>query len=189
MSLTVRPARKADTAAIHAIYADAVAHGTATYELDIPTSDEMAARFAAITEAGQPWLVAEMNGIMVGYAYAGPFRARPAYRFIVEDSIYVAPGQKRSGVGRALLVALIDACAALGYRQLIAVIGDGPGNPGSVGLHAALGFRHCGVMEGSGYKFERWLDTVIMQLALNGGTGTPPDAQSWPERSFRLSQG
>ncbi len=189
MPPVIRPAAEVDLAAIHAIYADAVEHGTASYELDTPSPDEMAARFRAIAAAGQPWLVAEVDGRVAGYAYAGPFRARPAYRFIVEDSIYVAPDAKRMGVGRALLEALITCVEALGYRQLVAVIGDGPGNPGSVGLHTALGFVHGGVMEGSGYKFGRWLDTVIMQLRLNGGTSTPPDPESWPERSFRLSRG
>lgn len=189
MAPIIRPATTDDIAAIHAIYADAVDHGTATYELDAPSIEEMAARLAAIARAGQPWLVAERDGAVVGYAYAGPFRARPAYRFIVEDSIYVAPVAKRAGIGRALIEALIGRCVTLGYRQLVAVIGDGPGNPGSVGLHAALGFRHSGVIEGSGYKFGRWLDTVIMQMPLNGGAATPPDPQSWPERSFMLSQG
>lgn len=189
MPLAIRPAEIADVAAIHAIYAHAVETGTATYELDAPSADEMRARFEAIARAGQPFLAATRDGAVVGYAYAGPFRARPAYRFMVEDSIYVAPEAKRGGVGRLLLSGLIDACSALGYRQLVAVIGDGPGNPGSVGLHGALGFRHCGVMQGSGYKFGRWLDTVIMQLALNGGAASPPDPESWPERAFRLSRG
>lgn len=189
MPPAIRPAVETDLPAIRAIYADAVENGTASYELDVPSPDEMAARFRTIAAAGQPWLVAEIEGRVVGYAYAGPFRARPAYRFIVEDSIYVAPEAKRLGVGRALLEALIERVTALGYRQFVAVIGDGPGNPGSVGLHAALGFVHGGVMSGSGYKFGRWLDTVIMQLPLNGGTATPPDPLSWPERSFRLSRG
>lgn len=189
MRLAIRPAVPRDIDALHAIYADAVANGTATYELEAPSRDEMRTRLDAIVSAGQPWLVAESDGVVAGYAYAGPFRARPAYRFIVEDSIYVAPAVKRSGVGRALLDALIRQATGLGYRQIVAVIGDGPENPGSIGLHAALGFRHCGVMEGSGWKFDRWLDTVIMQLPLNGGNATPPDPASWPERSFRLSRG
>lgn len=188
MPLIVRPAVAADLDAIRAIYADAVMNGTATYELDAPSRVEMAARFEAIASAGQPYLVATKGETLIGYAYAGPFRARPAYRFMVEDSIYVALEAKRAGVGRALLAGLIEACAALGYRQMVAVIGDGPGNPGSVCLHAALGFRHSGVITGSGFKFGRWLDTVIMQLPLNGGAETPPDPDSWPERSFRAVQ-
>lgn len=187
--MSIRAATSADHEAITAIYANAVLTGTASYELTPPSATEMAGRLQALADGGYPCLVAETGGVVLAYAYAGPFRPRPAYRFIVEDSIYVAPDAKRMGVGRALLEALIARIEALGYRQLVAVIGDGPGNPGSVGLHAALGFAHGGVMEGSGYKFGRWLDTVIMQLPLNGGTSTPPDPESWPERSFRLSRG
>jgi len=186
---TIRAAVPADLKAITAIYRDAVLNGTATYELDPPDETEMVVRLQAILQAGQPWLVAVTDDQVTGYAYAGPFRARPAYRFIVEDSIYVAPGCKRAGVGRALLAALIDRVTALGYRQLVAVIGDAGGNPGSVGLHAALGFAAGGRLVGSGYKFGRWLDTAFMQLPLNGGDTLPPDPQSWPERAFRLSQG
>ncbi len=189
MTLAIRQATAADLPAITAIYADAVRNGTATYELDPPDEAEMAQRFAAITGAGQPFLVATRGDAVAGYSYAGPFRARPAYRFMVEDSIYVAPAEKRTGVGRALLGHLIARVEALGYRQIVAIIGDEAGNPGSVGLHAALGFVPGGRMPGSGFKFDRWLDTAIMQLPLNGGTATPPDPGSWPERSFRLSRG
>ncbi|MFZ1680977.1 MAG: N-acetyltransferase family protein [Rhizobiaceae bacterium] len=189
MTLAIRPATGDDLPAITAIYADAVLNGTATYEIDPPDLSEMRQRFAAITGAGQPFLMAVRGETIAGYAYAGPFRARPAYRFLVEDSIYVAPDQKRAGVGRALLAHLIARVEALGYRQIVAIIGDEAGNPGSVGLHAALGFVHGGAMRGSGFKFGRWLDTAIMQLPLNGGATTPPDPGSWPERSFRLSRG
>ena len=118
------------------------------------------------------------------YAYAGPFRPRRAYRFMVEDSIYLAPSAQGHGTGRLLLSTLVEECARLGFRQMVAVIGDGKRNQASVRLHETLGFRHAGLLEGSGYKHGRWLDTVFMQLPLNGGTASPPDPQSLPERNF-----
>lgn len=181
----IRDLMPADLPAVTDIYADAVRHGTATYELEPPDLAEMTARHKALADYGYPYLVAERDGSVLGYAYAGPFRARPAYRFIVEDSIYVAPGAKGQGLGRQLLAALIERCEALGFRQLVAVIGDGSPTSASVRLHEALGFRHSGVLQGSGYKHGRWLDTTFMQLAMNGGTMAPPDADSLPERNFR----
>jgi phosphinothricin acetyltransferase len=184
-TIGIRRATEADLDRITEIYAHSVIHGTATYELEPPTRAEMAARFAALQIEGLPYFVAEDEDGLAGYAYAGPFRTRPAYRFIVEDSIYLHPRAKGKGVGRMLLERLISEAKALGFRQMIAVIGDGsPGSP-SVKLHERLGFRFCGTMEGSGFKHERWLDTVFMQLSMNGGSASAPDPQSLPERRFR----
>ncbi len=184
-TFSLRRASHADLDAITAIYAHAVRNGTASYELEPPSRDDMAARFSALNDAGFPYLVAETAaGRVVGYAYAGPFRPRPAYRFIVEDSVYIAPDLQGHGLGKRLLIALVEACKELGFRQVLAVIGDGSPESASVKLHAALGFRHAGTLEGSGYKHGRWLDTVIMQLSINGGNTTPPDKSSLPERNF-----
>lgn len=183
--VSIRTAAGADLESIAEIYADAVINGTASYELEPPALDEMCRRFSSLDEGGYPFLVAEQEDSVCGYAYAGPFRPRPAYRFIVENSIYVAPASKGCGIGRRLLSELIHRSAALGFRQMIAVIGDGRPDSPSVKLHEALGFRHSGRLEGSGYKHGRWLDTVFMQLAMNGGAGLPPDPDSLPERSFR----
>ncbi|MBO6901040.1 MAG: N-acetyltransferase [Rhizobiaceae bacterium] len=183
--LTLRPAVDADLPAIAGIYAHAVREGTASYELEPPSLAEMTIRFNALHSSGFPYLVAEDNGAVVAYAYAGPFRPRPAYRFIVEDSIYVAPSAKGRGVGRSLLERLIEDVRQLGFRQIIAVIGDGHESSASVRLHRRLGFADSGRLAGSGYKHGRWLDTVFMQLSLNGGAALPPDPQSMPERMFR----
>ncbi|WP_432286015.1 N-acetyltransferase family protein [Aminobacter sp. BA135] len=184
MSMKIRHALPDDLDRITEIYADAVLNGTASYELDPPSRAEMGERYNSLTDAGYPYLVAERDAVIIGYAYAGPFRARPAYRFIVEDSIYVAPEAKGAGIGKALMQALIDESTVLGFRQIIAVIGDGHADSASVRLHERLGFHHTGRMEGSGYKHGRWLDTVFMQLALNGGATLPPDPGSMPERRF-----
>lgn len=181
----VRPARGGDLAAITAIYADAVTNGTASYELEPPRLDAMTARYDSIVAGGFPYLVGEADGRVVGYAYASPFRPRPAYRFVVENSVYVAPDAKGKGVGKALMRVLIVACETLGFRQIIAVIGDGGAESPSVRLHEALGFRQAGSLAASGYKHGRWLDTIYMQLPLNGGGDTHPDPDSWPERQFR----
>lgn len=182
----LRPAIRTDIDQITDIYAHAVRHGTASYELEPPSRIDMAVRYAALNDGGYPFIVAEEDdGRIAGYAYAGPFRPRPAYRFIVEDSVYIAPDRQGRGLGRLLLAELIGLCEKAGFRQILAVIGDGsPANP-SVRLHAALGFRHSGTLEGSGFKHGRWLDTVIMQLSMNGGTSTPPDPESLPEQNFR----
>ncbi|WP_421915534.1 GNAT family N-acetyltransferase [Mesorhizobium sp.] len=187
-SVSIRPATSADLGAITEIYADAVIHGTASYELEPPTRSEMGARFDGLMAGGFPYLVAENGDAVLGYAYAGPFRPRPAYRFIVEDSVYVSPGAKGQGVGLALMRHLIEAVRAAGFRQIVAVIGDGHPDSASVRLHEKLGFRHSGRLEGSGYKHGRWLDTVFMQLAMNGGTLAAPDPDSLPERKFRQKQ-
>jgi len=184
-SSTIRPATEDDLDAITDIYADAVANGTASYELEPPSRAEMGQRFEVLTKDGYPYLVADIGGRVAGYAYAGPFRPRPAYRFMVEDSVYVAPYAKGKGLGTLLLGELVGQARVSGFRQIVAVIGDGsPASP-SVRLHERLGFMHSGVLSGSGYKHGRWLDTVFMQLALNGGADTPPDPQSLPERMFR----
>ena len=183
--IAIRTALEGDLDRITEIYADAVRHGTASYELEPPSRAEMGARFDSLTDGGFPYLVAEKDGGLLGYAYAGAFRPRPAYRFIVEDSVYVAPDAKGQGVGLLLMQALIEACRVAGFRQIIAVIGDGHADSASVRLHEKLGFRHSGRLEGSGYKHGRWLDTVFMQLSLNGGATAPPDPDSLPERKFR----
>ena len=176
----IRPASAADLDAITEIYADAVLNGTASYELEPPSLAEMTRRYRTLADGGFPYLVAEISGRIAGYAYAGPFRPRPAYRFIVENSVYVAPWAKGSGTGRSLLERLIGETEALGFRQMIAVIGDGSPESPSVRLHARVGFRHCGRLEGSGYKHGRWLDTVFMQFSMNGGSETPPDGEPGP---------
>jgi L-amino acid N-acyltransferase YncA len=184
-TIPIRNAREDDLRAITDIYADAVRHGTASYELEPPSLIEMSKRFQALAAGGFPYLVAELDGTVAGYAYAGPFRPRPAYRFVVEDSVYVAPDAKGRGIGRALIMRLIEESRRLGFRQMIAVIGDGRLDSPSVKLHEALGFRHSGRLEGSGFKHGRWLDTVFMQLAMNGGATALPDPDSLPERRFR----
>lgn len=173
MTVVVRPAKRADIPAITRIYAHAVEHGTASFELTAPDEAEMARRMAELTARNFPYLVAIVDGEVAGYAYAGPYRARPAYRFTVENSVYVAPQIHRRGVGKALLDALIDACTGLGFRLMVAVIGD-LNQAASIGVHLAAGFTHVGVLENIGYKFDRWLDTVLMQRALGPGATTQP---------------
>jgi phosphinothricin acetyltransferase len=183
--IAIRDAAASDLPAITAIYAHAVEHGTSSYELEAPTLAEMTARYETLRGGGFPYIVADGDGAVMGYAYAGAFRPRPAYRFIVENSIYVAPAAQGRGIGRLLLAALVERAAALGFRQMIAVIGDGRPDSGSVRLHERMGFRHAGRLEGSGYKHGRWLDTAFMQLEMNGGASLPPDPGSMPERRFR----
>jgi L-amino acid N-acyltransferase YncA len=172
--LSIRPATPTDIPAITRIYAHAVQHGTASFELTPPDEAEMTQRQKALLDGGFPYLVAaRSDGAVLGYAYAGPYRARPAYRFSVENSIYVAADAHRRGVGRALMDRLIALSEARGYRLMIAVIGDSAQTP-SIALHRAAGFRLVGALEGVGYKFDRWLDTVLMQRALGKGTSAPP---------------
>jgi L-amino acid N-acyltransferase YncA len=173
MSPTIRPATNADIPAITRIYTHAVEHGTASFELTPPNETEMARRMAELLDNGYPYLAAEADGELAGYAYAGPYRARPAYRFTVENSVYIAPHSHRRGIGRALLKALIEAAEAGGFRQMIAVIGDSK-QTGSIALHAALGFRHAGILRDVGFKHGRWLDSVLMQRALGKGSTTDP---------------
>jgi phosphinothricin acetyltransferase len=171
--ISIRAASAADIPAITRIYAHAVRHGTASFELEPPDEAEMATRQQTLLERGYPYLVAESGGAVAGYAYAGPYRARPAYRFSVENSVYVAPDAHRRGIGRLLLDRLIADCEARGYRLMIAVIGDSAQKP-SIELHRAAGFKLVGAFEGVGYKFDRWLDTVLMQRPLGKGSSAPP---------------
>jgi len=178
MPLSIRPATPADIPAITRIYAHAVSQGTASFELQPPDEAEMTRRMQALLDGRFPYLAAQDGADLLGYAYAGLYRTRPAYRFTVEDSIYIAPQAQRRGVGRALLVRLIAECEARGFRQMLAVIGDSA-QTGSIELHRALGFRMIGTFESVGYKFGRWLDSVMMQRALGEGAETkPPDRPS-----------
>ena len=172
--MLIRALTLPDIPAVQAIYAEHVAHGLATFEEVAPTVEEMAERIEAVRARGLPWLAAEADGKVLGYAYAAPFRPRTAYRYTVEDSVYVAPDAARRGLGKALLSAVIAQCEAMGLRQMIAVIGDS-GNAASIGVHRACGFEFKTALDGVGYKFGRWVDVVWMQRSLNGGDGRPPD--------------
>src|SRR5471030_2283905 len=172
-SLEIRPTAAADLPAITAIYDHAVRHGTATFELIPPDLAEITRRFGVLMEGGFPYFVAALEGQVVGYAYAGAYRPRPAYRFTVENSVYLQPAIHRRGIGLQLLQKLIAESEARGYRQMIAVIGDSA-NAGSIGVHARCGFQMIGTHPDVGFKFGRWLDTVMMQLALGEGASTLP---------------
>ncbi len=161
----VRPATVADLDAVTAIYADHVLHGTGSFEIEPPDAAEIGRRFDAVGERGLPWLVAERDGEVLGFAYAGPFRTRAAFDFTVEDSVYVRADAGRQGVGTALLAALLDRCTELGFRQMVALIGDSA-NAGSIALHRRLGFADAGLLASVGRKHGRWLDVVFMQRAL-----------------------
>jgi len=171
--MTIRPSTEADLAAITAIYADNVLNGTGTFELEPPDAPEMTRRRADVLSKGLPWLVAESDGQVLGYAYANHFRPRRAYRFCLEDSIYLHADARGRGVGKLLLAELVARCEAAGARQMLAVIGDSA-NAGSIGVHAALGFEHTGLLKASGWKFGRWLDVVLMQRALGTGATNDP---------------
>ena len=168
----VRDTTDSDMPAIQAIYAHAVLHGLATFEEVPPSVEELSARRADILRLGLPYLTAEQDGRIAGYGYAAPFRTRSAYRYTLEDSIYVDATMRRSGIGAALLGALIARCEFGPWRQMIAVIGD-TGNAASIALHRRLGFRHAGTLYATGFKFGRWVDTVLMQRALGPGSTTP----------------
>ena len=172
-AIPIRPAQPRDLAAITRIYDHAVRHGTASFEIEPPDEREMARRYEALRAGGYPYLVAELDGAIVGYAYAGPYRARAAYRWSVEDTIYVAPSSQRRGIGRALLERLIADAEAGGFRQMIAVIGDSV-NASSIELHRAAGFRMVGTFDNVGFKFGRWLDSVLMQRPLGTGATAMP---------------
>lgn len=169
----LRASRDADVPAITAIYAHHVLHGTGTFEIDPPTETDMAARRADVLGRSLPWLVAEEAGAVVGFAYCNWFKPRPAYRFSAEDSIYLAPGAHGKGLGRALLAELAAQAERAGVRKLIAVIGDSA-NVGSIGVHRSVGFTDVGVLKSSGWKFDRWLDVVLMEMALGAGDRTSP---------------
>ena len=172
--LEIRITQEADLPAITAIYQEAVRTGTATFEIEPPDLAEMTRRFRALVDGGFPYLVAVLDDRIAGYAYAGPYRPRPAYRFTVENSIYLDPVSHRRGIGLKLMQELILACTARGFRQMIAVIGDSA-NAGSVGLHTRCGFQMVGTHPNVGLKFGRWLDTVMMQLPLGEGAATVPE--------------
>ena len=173
--LAIRPCTGADLAAVTRIYAYHVAHGTATFELVPPDEAEIARRRAAVQNLGLPWIVASLDdGPIVGYAYASAYRLRIGYRFTVEDSVYVDPAHAGQGIGGLLLAHLIERCEAAGARQMIAVIGDS-GNAASIRLHEKFGFRHAGTLRSVGFKFGRWIDTVLMQRPIGESDDTLPD--------------
>lgn len=182
MTLSIRDAILGDAEAVSALYAHEVETAFASYEYEPPDLDEMRRRMVAIADAGYPWLIAEIDGGFAGYAYASSFRSRAGYRWTVENTVYVDPRQHRRGIGRGLMLALIERCTAQGFRQMIAVIGDGS-NAGSIALHRGLGFQHVGTFQGIGYKTVgslpgRWLDGVQMQRALGAGSAEPPMNES-----------
>ena len=177
--MLIRSVEDRDIPAVAAIYGHHVAHGLGSFEETPPSLDSMAGRIATVRNLELPWLVAEENGRIVGYAYASAFRPRPGYRFTAEDSVYVAPDGMGRGVGRALLSAVISHCEAMGLRRLLAVIGDS-GNEPSIGLHRSLGFEMVGTARGVGFKHGRWVDIVWMQRSLNEGDQAPPTAAGLP---------
>ena len=170
---TIRPSRDDDIDAITLIYAHHVLHGTGTFEVDPPSVQDMRARRAKVLARGLPWLIAESDNQVSGFAYCNWFKPRPAYRFSAEDSIYLAPHANGQGLGRALLAELATQAERAGVRKLIAVIGDS-GNTGSIGVHRALGFQHVGVLASCVWKFDRWLDVVLMERSLGLGDTTSP---------------
>ena len=175
--LLIRPSTAADRPAITAISAWNVRHGTGTFELDAPDDTEMARRRDDVLAKGLPWLVAQRDEAVLGFAYANHFRPRLAYRFCLEDSVYLAADAQGQGIGRVLLAELLSRCEAAGARQMLAVIGDST-NLGSIGVHRTLGFAHTGTMQAAGWKFGRWLDVVIMQKSLGMGASTAPSEAS-----------
>jgi phosphinothricin acetyltransferase len=169
----IRPSRDEDVVAITAIYRHHVLTGTGTFEIDPPTEADMAGRRADVLSKGLPYLVVEDEGRVMGFAYCNWFKPRPAYRFSAEDSIYMAPDVQRKGMGRALLAELCTQAERVGVRKFLAVIGDSA-NAGSIGVHTALGFNHVGVIKSCGWKFDRWLDVVMMEKPLGAGDSTAP---------------
>lgn len=172
--MIVRSVSVADATAVADIYADAVLHGLGTFEEEPPDPDELWRRAQAVLALEMPWFVAEAEGRLLGYAYAGPFRPRAAYRYTAEDTVYVAPHAKGRGVGRALLTAVVQACETKGLRRLVAAIGDS-GNAASIRLHEACGFQPAGLLPSVGYKHGRWVDVIFMQRTLGEGDAAAPD--------------
>ena len=170
----IRPCQTADLPAVTAIYAHHVTHGSGSFELEPPSLQDMTQRHANVSELGLPWLVASRGDEVLGFAYAGQFRPRPGFRYLVEDSVYIHPSHTGKGLGVALLAELIRLCEQAGKRQMLAVIGDSA-NAGSIALHARLGFRHAGMLQASGWKHGRWLDTVLMQRSLGLGQSCDPE--------------
>ncbi len=173
-ALMIRRCRPGDLPAITAIYAHSVETGTASFETEAPDETEIRRRWSVLMEKNYPYFVAELGGEVCGYAYAGPYRTRPAYRHSVENSVYVADSAHHRGVGKALLRTLIQACKVQGFRQMIAIIGDSD-HDASIRLHEVVGFDMIGTIKNVGYKHNRWLDSVLMQLPLGDGARTPPD--------------
>jgi L-amino acid N-acyltransferase YncA len=173
-AVVIRDAAPADLAIIRTIYSHHVLHGLASFEEVPPDAGEIERRYRDIVDRGLPYVVVEADGRVAGFAYAGPYRTRPAYRYTVEDSVYVAPDAAGRGLGRAALAEVIHRAAGRGCRQMIAIIGDS-GNHASIRLHEKLGFRHAAVLQAVGFKFGRWVDTVLMQLRLGPGAGSLPD--------------
>jgi phosphinothricin acetyltransferase len=173
--MQIRPALASDAADLAAIYGHHVARGFGTFEEIPPTAEDMAGRLAAVTQWGLPYLVAEIDGAVAGLAYAGLFRPRAAYRYTVEDSVYIAPDRMGQGVGKVLLAEVIKVCEGLGLRQMVAMIGDSA-NAGSISLHRSMGFEHAGVLPAVGYKHGRWVDVVQMRRPLNAGADAAPDS-------------
>jgi L-amino acid N-acyltransferase YncA len=171
--IKIRPSQDADIQALTAIYSHHVLHGTGTFEITPPTEPDMAARRADVLSKGLPYLVAEDKSGVLGFAYCNWFKPRPAYRFSAEDSIYLAPQAHGKGLGRLLLQELMAQAERAGVRKLIAVIGDSA-NLGSIGVHRSCGFTHVGVLGACGWKFERWLDVVMMECAIGQGQTTAP---------------
>ena len=171
--ITIRPCVAADISAVREIYALHVLHGLASFELEPPNEEEMRGRWRDVVARGFPYLIAEREREVIGYAYASPYRLRPAYRYTAENSVYVREACARQGIGRLLMVALLPQCEALGLRQMVAVIGDSA-NVASIRLHESLGFVNVGTIRSAGYKLGRWVDTVLMQRALGAGDSTPP---------------
>ena len=171
--IKIRPSLDSDVSAITAIYAHHVLHGTGTFEITPPTEEDMASRRADVLSKNLPYLVIEDDNGVLGFAYCNWFKPRPAYRFSAEDSIYLAPNTHSKGLGKLLLVELMAQAERAGVRKLIAVIGDSA-NLGSVGVHKSCGFQHVGVLSACGWKFERWLDVVMMERALGLGSSTAP---------------
>jgi phosphinothricin acetyltransferase len=172
-AIAIRASRDEDVPRIHEIYAYHVLHGLASFEEVTPTVEDMAARRRDIIARGLPHLVAGIDGLVLGYAYAGPYRTRSAYRFTLENSVYIAQDAIGRGIGRRLLDAIIERCTELGYRQMIAVIGDSQ-HRASIGLHERAGFRRIGTLPSVGFKFGRWVDSVLMQRSLGPGNSEPP---------------
>lgn len=170
--MIIRPVQASDFTAISAIYGHHVRYGLGTFEEIPPSAEEMAARASMVARSGLPYLVADLDGV-AGYAYAAPFRTRTAYRFTVEDSVYVSPGKMGQGIGKALIARLIELCEGLNLHQMLAVIGDSA-NAGSINLHRAMGFQQTGLSPAVGFKFGRWVDVVWMQRRLNSGGDCPP---------------
>ncbi|MDB5441152.1 MAG: phosphinothricin N-acetyltransferase [Caulobacteraceae bacterium] len=174
--MIIRPAALADLKSCQAIYGHNAVHSTGTFEEAAPSLEEMERRMAAVVAHGLPYLVAESHGRVQGFAYATPFRLRAAYRYTVEDTVYVATDAHDRGVGKALLGGVLKACTQLGVHQVLAVIGDSA-NARSIGLHRACGFEMIGTAPGLGFKFDRFIDVVFMQKALNGGALKTPKAK------------